>query len=44
MGRELGASIENFETIVREIKSNSVICMVYLFSKMEIKVLIEHFM
>lgn len=44
MGRELGASIEKFERIVREIKSKPVICRVYLFSRMEIKVLIEHFM
>lgn len=44
MGRELEASVEKFERTVREIKSKSVICMVYLFSKMEIKVLIEHFM
>lgn len=43
MGRDLGASIEKFERIVREIKSKSMICMVYLFSRMEIKVLIEHF-
>lgn len=44
MGRELGAFIEKFERIVKEIKSKSVICMEYLFSRVEIKVLIEHFM
>lgn len=44
MGRELGASVENFERTVREIKIKSVTCMVHLFSKMEIKVLIKHFM
>lgn len=43
MGRQLGASVENFERTVREIKIKSVTCMVYLFSKMEIKVLIKHF-
>lgn len=44
MGRELRTSIEKFERTVREIKSKPVICMGYLFSKMEIKLLIEHFM
>lgn len=44
MGREMGASVEKFVRIVREIRSKSVICVVYLFSRMEIKVLIEDFM